>query len=354
MGFGFLSPSVQNGGETGFSMKKRVAQTNETEAESIVPEGFRHIAHPCFSRFKRPTFRSSSPSSSVSSSSSSSSSNYSSSSSPAPSSTLLAQNPQLRSAESALAATLDDNEGGCPICLLELSSPVTLCSCLHSFCLHCLKKWTTVSEACPLCKVTITGFISTNVPSGSSKEDEHDQTLYTLRTLTDRIVQHGEKLSGMVEASKVNRALSRNSREKKVASAGLMAPALSIADTTSAEWAGKAPPNDCQSLTCPNDADSRSSSSEKLIAASKEVVAQLKAVAHEPEKLALALRDGKKLIHAMDCAVADELRSRSRSENEDHALSESQKNDIDLLASIKPSKRMNKRRRGAVQDKSRK
>ena len=192
------------------------------------------------------------------------------------------------------------------------------------------------------------------MPSGSSKEDEHDQTLYTLRTLTDRIVQHGEKLSGMVEASKVNRALSRNSREKKVASAGLMAPALSIADTTSAECAGKAPPNDCQSLTCPNDADSRSSSSEKLIAASKEVVAQLKAVAHEPEKLALALRDGKKLIHAMDCAVADELRSRSRSENEDHALSESQKNDIDFLASIKPSKRMNKRRRGAVQDKSRK
>ena len=50
------------------------------------------------------------------------------------------------------AASEDDYEFLCPICLDVLSLPVIL-SCSHKFCFQCLANWSTQSQKCPVCRL---------------------------------------------------------------------------------------------------------------------------------------------------------------------------------------------------------
>ena len=47
-----------------------------------------------------------------------------------------------------------DKHNQCPICLSCYAAPVTIVSCLHSFCMECLLLWYAKKIECPLCKTS--------------------------------------------------------------------------------------------------------------------------------------------------------------------------------------------------------
>jgi hypothetical protein len=47
----------------------------------------------------------------------------------------------------------------CSICLHSFEKMAILDSCMHSFCLNCIKKWAKISNKCPLCKTIFTNAI---------------------------------------------------------------------------------------------------------------------------------------------------------------------------------------------------
>jgi hypothetical protein len=47
----------------------------------------------------------------------------------------------------------------CSICLHSFEKMAILGSCMHSFCLSCIKKWAKISNKCPLCKAIFTNAI---------------------------------------------------------------------------------------------------------------------------------------------------------------------------------------------------
>ena len=44
----------------------------------------------------------------------------------------------------------------CSICMEDVKEKTQPASCQHTFCFECINEWTTYTNACPLCKVTIT------------------------------------------------------------------------------------------------------------------------------------------------------------------------------------------------------
>jgi len=47
-----------------------------------------------------------------------------------------------------------NNDAECPVCMSEFNNAVTT-TCQHSFCFECLEQWKTVSNTCPLCRVSL-------------------------------------------------------------------------------------------------------------------------------------------------------------------------------------------------------
>jgi nitrogen fixation-related uncharacterized protein len=54
----------------------------------------------------------------------------------------------------------------CAVCLHIMVDPVTLVSCVHSFCYPCIARWLRTSNRCPLCKSVVSAFVR------SSKDNE--------------------------------------------------------------------------------------------------------------------------------------------------------------------------------------
>lgn len=102
----------------------------------------------------------------------------------------------------------------CSICLSTYENPVTLVSCHHSYCLHCLLLWLIKKPLCPLCKSCGKYFIQTNrysSSSSSSSKSYHDIKVLSVSSTT-------QKLS----STKVSRAIAihrkRFSSQKKTSS----------------------------------------------------------------------------------------------------------------------------------------
>jgi hypothetical protein len=74
----------------------------------------------------------------------------------------------------------------CSICLSAYENPVTLVSCHHSFCFHCLFLWLMKKPLCPLCKSSGNYFIQTNrYSSSSASEPEHSDGVKVLSISSD-------------------------------------------------------------------------------------------------------------------------------------------------------------------------
>ncbi|XP_022138780.1 E3 ubiquitin-protein ligase Topors [Momordica charantia] len=67
----------------------------------------------------------------------------------------------------------------CPICLRELQDCTTavLTSCIHAYCVECIRKWSTLKRTCPLCNAQFESWFSKINFSSSSFRKEHLPTL---------------------------------------------------------------------------------------------------------------------------------------------------------------------------------
>ena len=148
-----------------------------------------------------------------------------------------------------------------------MSTPVTLCGCLHTFCLQCLQKWVAVSEACPLCKRRVTAFVSA---------DPGKEQLFTLKQLTASVVQRRERLPGMAEAVEVQKEIyaqrRRRRRAERIRTKSSPTSTVEEGGKDAAGWA----------------------------LAAGALVQQLRAATDDPAALATALADGQRFVAAMD------------------------------------------------------
>jgi hypothetical protein len=74
---------------------------------------------------------------------------------------------------SSNAKSLDlnaENVYECSVCLFAIDNPVTMISCLHSFCFVCISTWCERSNSCPLCKSSKTAFVCDNASVGEPHE----------------------------------------------------------------------------------------------------------------------------------------------------------------------------------------
>lgn len=67
----------------------------------------------------------------------------------------------------------------CPICLRELQdcTAAVLTSCIHAYCVECIRKWSTLKRTCPLCNAQFESWFSKINFSSSSFRKEHLPTL---------------------------------------------------------------------------------------------------------------------------------------------------------------------------------
>ncbi|KAM6499808.1 hypothetical protein JOM56_005316 [Amanita muscaria] len=78
-----------------------------------------------------------------------------------------------------LNAEEETEEGGCSICLQEISDQTILPTCSHEFCFECLLIWTKQSRRCPLCSREIGEYLIHNI---RSKHDFSKHYLTPLRS----------------------------------------------------------------------------------------------------------------------------------------------------------------------------
>lgn len=105
---------------------------------SLIPKGFEITAHPIFANYKPP---------------------------PPPSTASSLSRKRSRSEQNSIETHENQSEKkdkqavDCPICLEEITDPVTLVVCQHSFCFVCVDHWFKVKESCPLCKEKRVSFV---------------------------------------------------------------------------------------------------------------------------------------------------------------------------------------------------
>lgn len=184
---------------------------------SIVPQGFEVTAHPIFSLYKPPSFSSESHCSSESHGSSESHCSSESHRELAEAqssdvnqvdrasceddsligpSTSVFEGPSM----SVVAGVLQELDWKCPICLIEMSDPVTICGCVHTFCKSCLEHWLRVKEACPLCNIQVLAYLTAEPGSSSQK-------LFSRNTETAKMVSVHGAIPGLSAAVRVQAAL---------------------------------------------------------------------------------------------------------------------------------------------------
>jgi len=95
----------------------------------------------------------------------------------------------------------EEGEDICPVCREKISNPTTLNCCQHKYDLHCLQRWLTLSNKCPLCVKAIDQFTD-NIGLVDHADSYLHRSLGQLKNVLDRSQEDSSEFDPLIESDK--------------------------------------------------------------------------------------------------------------------------------------------------------